>query len=303
MKVISPDAPQKRLKVSLEREEQPKPQPVPQEPSSSSELAAVDFMSSDDEVHQPGAALGTRFDSSEDEEMPAPALQPPNGSVVASQRLAKIRPASRASHHTQDASRTARSSSRSSEASLDGEVLPSRQLGRDLGDIAHAESSEEALLEEQDNSDAASESLDGADAAAELAEDRPPGDALAHQPRAPLSDELAAEHPSEPQEDALHDSGMQASDLAGPASPATQPAVPHEGGLGWRGEHELLAASQSEGGAPPEDQADQLRVTREEDMLRGLSMSSQQSVLCAVSHAESCQGNMTLLHRLIQNAH
>lgn len=264
---------------------QPELQPVPPEPSSSSELAAVDFMSSDDEVHQPGAALRTRFDSSEDEEMPAPAIHQPNGSVVASQALAKDRPCVRADHHAQDANMTAKSSSRRSEASLDGEVLPSRQLGRDLGGLAQAESSEEALPEEEDNSEVASESLDGTDAAADLDEDRPQGNALAHQPFAPLGAKLEAVDPSEPKENALHHSAMEASDMAGLVSPAMQPAVPREGDLGWRSEHELPAASQS-GIAPPEGQADRLRLQPEEDMLRGLLTSSQQSMVCNVPCAK-----------------
>ena len=50
--------------------EPPEVQAVPEQASSSSELAAVDFMSSDEEVNQAAAACDGRFDSSDDDATP-----------------------------------------------------------------------------------------------------------------------------------------------------------------------------------------------------------------------------------------
>lgn len=45
------------------------------EPSSSSELYAIDFMSEDEEVYQAEAAYDSRFDSSDDEDAPTTAAE------------------------------------------------------------------------------------------------------------------------------------------------------------------------------------------------------------------------------------
>ena len=81
------DVPSKRQKVSNEAGLPPVPQPAP-EPSISSELAAIDFMSDDEEVDQLGTPHDNRFDSSDNEEGPAVAAKQPAAPKATSAPLA-----------------------------------------------------------------------------------------------------------------------------------------------------------------------------------------------------------------------
>lgn len=249
---------------------------MPQEPSSSSELAAVDFMSSDEEVHQPGAALGTRFDSSEDEEQPPLAKQQHSGSAAASQLPA-------ATHLSQDADHSAGNhdeqahSSTETEASIDQKALPSEELEQDMAGIADVEGIKEACQEETDTKEGASESTDASSDAADAASEGdgcPEGSAAPPEPLTFLADDMEVEdpsEPSEPEEAAPHVSAMEASDDAGPSSPDMQPLAQQQDGSALRRVQELPAAAQGEGAAPLEDQADQHRLQRETKTLEGVS--------------------------------
>ena len=283
---ISPNATPKRLKVSAKREEQPEPQPVPQEPSSSSELAAVDFMSSDEEVYQPGAALGTRFDSSEDEEEPSLAKQQHSGSAAASKLPATSHLSSLSDHSASDHNEQAHSSSET-EAGVDREVPQGEQLEQEMAGGADVEGIEEAAQEEADTREGASESSgassDAADAAAEV-EGSPQGSDSPAEPLTSLGDDMEVEDPSEPsesEEDAPFVTAMEASADAKPLSPDLQPAAPQEDTPHLQNEQQLPAASQGEGGVSLEDQADQLRLQREGKTLEGVSIGSRSSVVCA----------------------
>ena len=273
-----------------------------QEPSSSSELAAVDFMSSDEEVHQPGAAVGTRFDSSEDEEGPSLAAQQHVGSVAASQPPAATSLSSLPDDSTGKDEEQARRSS-DAEASVDRGVLHSKQLEQDMAGTAEAEGIREAFQEEADTREGASESSDAlidacsdeADAAAEV-DGSPQGSAGPPEPLTSPSDCLeAGDHsePSEPEEDALHVSAMDAGDDSDPPSPATQPPALQEAAPELRSEQEPPAVSQGEGGAPPEDQADQLRLQRESKTLEGVPIGPRSTVVPPHCHRLifSCSGH------------
>ena len=285
------EAPRKRRKVGTEAEAQPEPPPVPEHASSSSELAAVDFMSSDEEVHQPGAALGGRFDSSEDEDTPAlagqqheasaaPPLLPVNASLSEHARQA-------ADIHTGKAD-----SSSSAEVGDDRELLQSKQCLVRAGDVR---SSRAALEDSGDSSRSACESSDAAHAAADVGGSSPQGNAGAPEPLAGVSEDIDGEESSEAEhnlpesepndsdseedasgreEDVPRVLQMQADDEAEPSSPGMQPAALDKGDPGGHSERELPAALQGEGGAPQEDQADQLRVQQEANMLTGVFSSA-----------------------------
>ena len=225
---VSLEAPRKRLKM----EAQPDPQPAPQEPSSSSELAAVDFMSSDEEVHQPGPALGTRFDSSEDEEVPALPTQLHNDLTAMPQLPAKHSLSNQADHCASDHIDKADSSG-NSEASIDKKLPQSKCLGDHLAGATEGEGSEISVEEVADSSDSAS---DSDDAAADEDDSSPQGDAVALEPLATVTGDKEVDDASEPEDDALHTSAMEASGAIEASSPAVQPAALHEHDPDWRGE-------------------------------------------------------------------
>ena len=259
-------APRKRLKLVVEREAEPEPEPLPQEPSSSSELAAVDFMSSDEELHQSGPALGSRFDSSEDEgvPLPAPQLHPAATTQLPDNPSLSGHAVHSASDHNDMAD-----GSGDSEASIDRELLQNKQPEEDSEDVAEVQGSEKSFEEDADHSEGASDSSAAAHTAAAVDEGSPPCDATALKPPASVAGHEEDEDPSEPEDDTLH-SDMEASGGTHPTSPDTQPAVLHEGVPGRQCEQELPAASQGEDGAPPEVQADQRKAQQEKQTLEGV---------------------------------
>lgn len=122
--------------MQVDKEPEPEVAPTPKEASSSSELAAVDFMSSDDDAFESALAHDSRFDSSDDDE-DAPneaALLPPE---VSPSMEAVLAHGSRFDS-SDDENAPTQEARRLGVASLDDEDVP-RQGAAQPGDTSHSD--------------------------------------------------------------------------------------------------------------------------------------------------------------------